>query len=82
MTPIKNEHTVIVLGAPKNWDAEKLGPCNGLPVLVQREEGQMTFYSYWQATWRERFAILFGRPVRLCVVGDGHPPVHIDTEVL
>lgn len=75
MTPTSNELTTVTLGAPSNWDADKLGPCNGLPVC--RQDGE--FYSYWRTTWRERLAILFGRPVRLCVVGAGHPPVHLDT---
>jgi hypothetical protein len=76
MKPTSNELTTLTLGAPKNWDAEKNGPCGGLPVCKQDGE----FYSYWVTTWRERLAILFGRPVRLCVVGAGHPPVHLDTE--
>lgn len=80
MTPLKTEHTNLVLGAPQGWNANAHGPCIGLPVLMQDDEGLRTFYSYWTGTWRERLAILFGRPVRLCVVGQSHPPVHLDTE--
>jgi hypothetical protein len=80
MTPIKTEHTTHVLGAPQGWNANAHGPCVGLPVLRQVDAGLPEFYSYWRATWRERLAIFFGRPVRLCVVGQAHPPVHIDTE--
>lgn len=76
MTPTTNELTTITLGAPKNWDADARGPCSGLPVCFQDGE----FYSYWKTTWRERLAILFGRPVRLCVASAAHPPVHLDTE--
>lgn len=79
MKAIKNEHTNDLLGAPSNWDAPKHGPCLGLPVLIENDNGLKSFYSYWQTTWRERLAILFGRPVRLVVIGN-HPPVHIDTE--
>lgn len=75
MKPTTNELTTLTLGAPKNWDAEKNGPCGGLPVCFQDGE----FYSYWTASWRERLEILFGRPVRLCVVSGAHPPVHLDT---
>lgn len=80
MKPLKNEWTTIILGAPKDWDAEQYGQCEGLPVLIEREGSQMLFYSYWQATWRERLAVFLGRPVRLCVTGQAHPPVHLDTE--
>lgn len=80
MKPIETPHTNLTLGAPQGWNASAHGPCNGLPVLRQDEDDLRCFYSYWQATWRERLAILFGRTVRLCVVGQAHPPVHIDTE--
>ena len=80
MKPVKNEHTVIVLGAPQGWDANALGPCEGLPVVVEQEGNHFLFYSYWRATWRERIAVLFGRTVRLCVTGHSHPAVHLDTE--
>ena len=76
MTPTRNELTTTILGAPPNWDESKMGPCKGLPVHVTDEP---SFYSYWQTTWGERLAILFGRPVRLCVASAGHPPVHLDT---
>ncbi|NEU94797.1 hypothetical protein [Bradyrhizobium uaiense] len=82
MKPIQTEHTNAVLGAPPNWDAEANGPCGGLPVLVQDEGGLPAFYSYWRPTWRERFEILFGRLIRLCVVGRTHAPVHLDTELI
>lgn len=80
MTPLKTEHTNAVLNAPQEWDANTHGPCAGLPVLVHEDDGMRTFYSYWSATWTERLSVLLGRPVRLCVVGQSHPPVHLDTE--
>lgn len=80
MKAVANEWTKDILGAPSNWNAERDGPCLGLPVLIERDDGGLKcFYSYWRTTWRERLAILFGRPVRLVVTGM-HPPVHIDTE--
>ena len=77
MTPIRNKFTNHVLGAPVNWDAEKHGPCIGLPICAA-DEGYN--YSYWSLSWRERLQVLFGRPVRLCVLSTtGHPPVMLDT---
>lgn len=76
MKPTTNELTTITLGKPITWDEATQGPCGGLPVC--RQDGE--YYSYWTTTWRERLAILFGRPVRLCVVGFSHPPVHLDAE--
>lgn len=39
---------------------------------------QDAFVSCWKPTWRERLAILFGKPVWLGVSGDNHPPVYIE----
>lgn len=75
MIPTVNELTHITLRAPENWDDETRGPCAGLPVHYS--DG--VFYSYWKVTWRERLAVLFGRPVRLSLVAGRHPPVMLDT---
>lgn len=76
MKPIKTATTTTVLGAPRDWDEERLGECVGLPVAY----GDGCISSYWSPTWRERLAILMGRPVRLTVAGLGHPPVMLDVE--
>lgn len=75
MTPLKLKHTDKVLGVPDNWDA-RYGTCRGLPVMHEPPN----YYSYWYVTWKERLAILFGRPVRLNMMASAHPPVHLDTE--
>jgi hypothetical protein len=77
MQPIKTDATNKILGAPPEWNVARHGPCIGLPVV---ETEDPYFFSYWRASWRERWAILFGRPVRLCVVGSVHPPVSLDTK--
>lgn len=76
MTPIRNKFTNHVLGAPVNWDEAKYGPCVGLPICAADDNYN---YSYWSLSWRERLQVLFGRPVRLCVLSAGHPPVMLDT---
>jgi hypothetical protein len=76
MKPIKNKYTTTTLGAPKDWDESKYGPCIGLPVACCDDNYN---YSYWSLTWRERLSVLFGRPIRLCVLGWPHPPVMLDT---
>lgn len=76
MRPIRTKDTTMVLGAPKDWDADRLGPCEGLPIAV----GDGFMCSFWKPTRRERLAILFGRSIRLGVSGVSHPPVWLDTE--
>lgn len=78
MKPIWTAGTNYVLGAPAGWDERAHGPCAGLPVVRTDDP---YFFSYWRPSWREKLALLFGRPVRLCVVGRAHPPVMVDTAV-
>lgn len=75
MTPIHTPATTNILGAPQGWDAEKNGPCAGLPIV--RSDG--VSYSYWSLSWRERLTVLCGKPVRLAVASSAHPPVNLDT---
>lgn len=75
MQPVHFRAQTVVLGAPVNWNAEKSGPCRGLPV--HRDEIENTWHSCWRPSWREAFALLFGRCVWLCVSGGGHPPVSL-----
>lgn len=72
MKAVHNPNTTHVLGPPPDWDREK--PCSGLPVT--KFDG-MTI-SYWRLSWRERLAVLCGRTVRLCIVGERHPAVSLD----
>lgn len=76
MKPIKTARTTSILHQPEDWDEAKHGPCVGLPVV--QTEGPY-FFSYWKTTWRDRLAILIGRPVRMCVASRLHPPIMLDT---
>lgn len=69
-------HTTRTLGAPKKWDEEKDGPCLGLPITDS--EGVML--SFWKPSWKERVALITGKPVRLAVHSSGHPPVWLDVQ--
>jgi hypothetical protein len=83
MTPIKTAATNLTLFAPKNWDEERDGPCAALPIVVGAgDPAGVDLFSWWQPTWSDRLAILFGRPIRLCVhaASTAHPPVMLDTE--
>ncbi|MDB5990056.1 MAG: hypothetical protein JWQ10_1459 [Herbaspirillum sp.] len=75
MTPVKTEHTNVVLGAPTGWDEQRDGKCIGLPVHLDPAQGVM--YSFWQPTEVDIANILAGVPIRLSVFGRAHPPVAI-----
>ena len=74
MTPHATRNTTAVLGAPSDWDESIDGVCEGLPVT----QVGGTMISYWRPTWRERLALIFGRSIKLGVVGSGHPPVSLN----
>ncbi len=76
MSPVKTAFTTNELGRPADWNDQEHGPCESLPVAWVHG----VFYSSWRPTWKERLAILFGRQVRLSLVGSAHPPVMLDTE--
>lgn len=67
-----------VLGAPPNWNEEKDGPCEGLPVRTFQQQGGMVVRaSVWQPTDEERALIAAGGNVELMVFGSNHPPVYV-----
>ena len=80
MKPVISAKTQHALGAPLNWDEKAAGVCGSLPIQRGESSGVHWVSSYWQATWMDRLRILFGRPIRLTVVGRTHPPVMVDTE--
>lgn len=73
MRPVKDHRTPQTLGAPVGMEN-----CDSLPVFIDPVQG--IFISYWHVSWKERLLILFGRNVRLYVVGRVHCPLHLDTE--
>lgn len=72
MLPIGTPKTNVTHEKPELWDDAR-GQCAALPSY--RIPGG--FRSAWHANWKERLAILFGRPVMLTVLCSQHPPVMI-----
>ena len=67
----------VTLTAPEGWDESKHGRCLGLPVM--RRDGLCI--SRWSLNWRERFAVLFGRRVRVDVASaPTQPPIRLTVE--
>lgn len=64
-----------VLGAPQNWNEERDGRCNGLPIRDAVIGGLPYMISAWTPTPDELTALNAGASVMLYVVGRLHPPV-------
>lgn len=74
--PVNTAFTNITLKAPRKWDAEKDGECMGLPVYFNGAQ----YYSWWAVDWKSRIKILFGKPIRLVIFTQCHPPVSITAD--
>lgn len=71
MTPSNFPQATSTLNRPQSMtDAE----CAPLHVHFTGS----AFVSCWRPTWRERLAVLLGRPVWLWVIGYSHPPVALE----
>jgi hypothetical protein len=75
MKPVPTKYTNATLAPPVHWDEKTMGKCVPLPVC-NNEPPYM--FSWWKASWWERLAILFGRPVRVCIIAAQHPAISVD----
>ena len=64
------------MGKPKDWDEEKHGMCEVLPVYVTPDGVSL---SKWKFSFKQRIKILFGHRVYLQVVGR-QPPVALTVQ--
>ena len=72
---VQHKSNTRVLGAPSNWDQDKL-PCDALPVTdVEIQNGMPSVQSYWQPDAAELEALRDGGYIVLGVVGHTMPPV-------
>ncbi len=76
MKPITRSHTNKIFNKPVNWNSKNYGICDSLPV----SDYQGVLYSYWKPSWKEKFKILFGYPIRLSIASSIQPPVFLDVE--
>lgn len=69
------------LGKPKDWNEERDGPCDSLPVRVMQHPGGLVeMQSAWQPTPEELDTLNRGGPVILTVCSKAHPPVRLEVE--
>lgn len=66
-----------MLGAPADWNAERDGPCLGLPIRDEMRGDLLHMTSAWFPTAAELALLQAGAPVHLVVIGAGHPPVWV-----
>lgn len=66
-------------GAPKDWNEERDGPCDSLPVLVvdHVEAGTRSMSSVWLPNEAEIEALRKGHGVVVTIFGHAHPAIAI-----
>jgi len=69
------ENCTRTLGQPIGWNAERDGPCVGLPIRDEMHGGSRCMVSAWIPTPDELAALVAGAPIYLRVIGTSHPPV-------
>lgn len=66
-----------ILGAPPNWDAQRDGPCVGLPISCASDGACVSF---WRPTPCERLLLAYGGNIVVWVhSGLTQPPIMIAT---
>lgn len=77
MIPARIAGATRVLGAPKDWDPAKNGPCAGLPILDYVERGVPWMASAWTPLPEELAALAAGGSLLLIIQGVSHPVVSV-----
>ncbi len=75
MKPAMFAEMTHVLGAPKEWDAEKYGECSGLPVAIDRD--RCAFTSCWVLEPEDLAALAAGGRIYVTIVSAAHPPISL-----
>lgn len=67
-----------VLGAPKGMSIEE---CEALPITrIKYSDGTPAVASFWTPTASELQLLNDGKPVRLIVLGNTHPPLSMGVD--
>lgn len=69
------------LGAPRDWDKAKDGPCGGLPIRDEQTTAGPGMTSAWQPTPEELARLNAGASIHLTVLGRVHPPVSMSVGI-
>lgn len=70
----------VMMGAPRDWDPAKHGPCGALPVRRAVAQDMAVMESYWKPTETDLANLLAGHGVKLSIFGAVHPPVMLSVE--
>lgn len=66
------------MGAPRDWNEERDGPCGALSICDMRDQSLPKMESAWELEGFEDVAMLLGAgTIRLGIVGTVHPPVYM-----
>lgn len=78
MIPGRIEGAESVLDPPENWEKDRAGECQRLPIRVTRHAGYIWQQSAWMPSPQEIAAIQRGAPVILSISAPVHPVVAVN----
>lgn len=64
-----------LIGAPKNWDAAKHGPCEALHAVIEEQDGIRSFTSAYRMAKAEQDALASGGALFLRILAERHPVI-------
>lgn len=66
------------MGAPRDWNEDRDGPCGALSIHDMRNQPLAKMESCWEPEGFEPVSLALGlADIRLGVIGQGHPPVYM-----
>lgn len=67
-------------GAPADWNAERHGPVQALPIIDHKVDGLPYMRSHWRPTPAEMAALDAGGTITLDILGTAHPVIAMAVE--
>jgi hypothetical protein len=77
MIPGRIEGATRRLGAPRDWDKDRDGPCSALAIRDEPTDAGPGMTSAWQPTPDEIARLAAGASIYLTILGTAHPPVSL-----
>lgn len=75
---ITHPNHTLYMGAPRDWDEKRDGPCDALSIHDMRQEATPKMESAWITNGMEGHLLSMGlATLRLGVLGHQHPPMYM-----
>jgi hypothetical protein len=78
MNFVKHPNHTLYMGAPREWNEERDGPCGALSIQDKRRAAIPSMESCWEPEGFEGHLLAMGfADIRLGIISNVHPPVYM-----